>query len=384
MRETVHAHRTAFTEQQQEIHTLQALAARIGTPALRSHAAQRQAFLHLQRGDWPQAVAAGEDALALAGPADMAEAARAHNTLLGTLLRQGRHDQARHHGQAGLPLAQAAGDTLTQAHLLNNLALEALDTGRLDDALALCAQAEAVYAQAGSRWGAAYALANHGLACYEAGLFDEACERLQAALQLCAEVGNRAPAVIACNNLANALLELGDALAAQRAALDGLERARAVGDRFLVALAHDAAGAAALVLGQPDDAAQHFDSGAALCQELGAPRHAQAMRAGAARVALARGEHATARAGVSAAADAYLGGASTQGNLSILADLLEVLAAVGDARSDALLVLAHAELLRVAGLITEPGLRATFMNTSRVRRSVLQAWAASGRGLAPG
>ncbi len=374
VREMAHAHRSALDDQQIEVLELQRLSALIGTPALRSHASQRQAFVHQQRGDWPQAEAAAKEALALAGPAEPGTAARAHNMLFAALLRQGRHEEARRHGEAGLPLARAGGDGLTEAHLLSNLALLALDTGRLDDALARCVQAEQAYTACGSRWGAAFAQSNHGLACFELGLFDEACQRLQDALALCQATGNRAPEVSAHNNLANALLELGQADAALEVAEAGLARARALGDRFLQVLAHDIAGNSALALDRLGLAGQHFDAGTALCAALGSPRYTWALQAGAARLALARGDCASALACVTESADAFLAGEPPEGNLSTLADVQEALHAVGDPRHAGVLALAHAELQRMAQAVADPALRGVFLGTSRVRLGVQRAW----------
>ena len=374
VRESVFARRSARDLQVDAIGELERLAELAGNDVLRLQAAQRRAwYLFSTEGALLEALDVAQRALRWASPGTERDAARVHNAMLGSLARLGRFAEAREHGLAGLALARSAGDQTVQAHLFNNLATVAMESGDLGAAAEIYEQATAAFREIGHRWGMAGTRGNLAQLSLLLGRPGQARDQLQANLLLCAEVCNPSAETSCRSLLATALLELGDAAAALDSARAARQVAHAIGNRFFEAQALHAAGDAYAALERWDDAREQYACAAEEFAAMEMGLGGMEADAGLARVALAVGDHATALRKVQAVLERSDKSQVWNGAFAVRLICWRVLNACGDARADMVLVSAQADLHAAAANIREASLRSSFLDNVSTHREILAA-----------
>ena len=373
VREGVFARRTARDQQAQAIAELERLAEQLDDDARRFVAAQRRAWFLFAGGALGAAMEAAQRALGWAGSAASGDVARAHNAMLASLARLGRFDEARAQGLAGLAVARAAGDRHPEAHLLNNLANLAMDSGDLVECARLNEQAVTVFREIGSRWGLAGALGNLANLSMLLGRHQEARARIEENLRLCADVGNRGAETNGLSCLAQVLLELNDPTAALDAAEAALRAARDIGDRYFEAGSLGCIGEALAALGRWREAHEHYASSRSVFNAIGMQHAAMEPMAGLARAARGVGDAAAALDQVHAILARQASGAGWNGDFTVRLTCWQLLAAAGDARAAEVLADAQADLRARADRISDPGLRASFLGNVSAHRQIMAA-----------
>ncbi|GIG88632.1 AfsR/SARP family transcriptional regulator [Plantactinospora endophytica] len=131
-------------------------------------------------------------------------------TLLRYLESGGYFVEAERMHEHALAAARAAGDRVTEAHLLTGLAVMYAQQGRYAPSIARLRDAVALSRENGDSAGEARALGNLGHVQQRQGRYDEAAEALRAALLLCRRVGDPASEARAGGNLGHVLLRQGN------------------------------------------------------------------------------------------------------------------------------------------------------------------------------
>lgn len=373
LREGVFARRTARDAQADAIAELERLAEQLDDDAKRSVAAQRRAWFLFMTGAIARAMEAAQRAIVWAGTFASGDAARAHNAMLASLARLGRFDEARAQGLVGLEIARAAGDRQVQAHLLNNLASVAMDSGDVVECARLNEQAVAVFREIGSRWGLAGALGNLANLSMLSGRYHLARTQLEDNLRLCAEVGNRGSEANGRSCLAQVLLELGDPAAALESAEAALRIARDIGDRYFEATSLTGIGHAFDALGRSDPAREQHAAARDVFDAIGMPHSAMEPMAAIARVALAAGDIGAAIDQVDAILVRQAAVANWNGSFSVRLLCWQVLAAARDPRAADLLAHARVDLLASADRINDPAVRKSFLDNVSAHRQIIEA-----------
>lgn len=358
-------------EHEQAIVALEAEADAQDDEVLRLIAAQSRMNRLCQNGDYEQAHALGLSRLAAAGERAPAEAAKAHNTLIMALGRQGRHEEARLHAQAALTLSRACEDSYTEASVLNNLNVGYVAERRFQQAFASGEQALAKYRSIGSRYGEAIALLNLAYTAQQCGLVEQAREQLCQLLQLCDAIDHRQIGAQARCNLAGVLVELGQAPQALDHALDGVRMAQRIGDRYIQCTGHDAAFQACYLLGRWREAVEHGRLAQAGLAASGEPAQALACEAGVACALQQAGDDSGARAGVEAVLATVAGRGGWQDDEADAAIwCARVLALQQDLRAAVTLAAARRGLIAQAAIFEDPIERAQFLQSTALRREL--------------
>ena len=357
---------------------LAALADLLGNDALRSEAAERRARFLDDGGDPAEALRVARQALAWA-PADAPEcAARAHLLIASALSRLGRSDDALRHAEAGLATAREAGNTAVEAMILNQMGMDENNRGDPGAAIRLFEQALARHRQTKNRSNEAGTLSNMAYGAFVLGDYVTALAQLLQAADLCRQVGQRQSEGIVQINLALVRQCQGDPAGARAYTHSALQLLRLAGDRLGQAAALRAAGHAELALGEQGPARECFRASRDLFDELGLGHLAIEAIAGLAMQALADRDTGAALGHVEIILKRQADGASlavTDEPLRVGLVCHQVLAAVGDARADAVLAATHAELQARAAKISDPARRHGFLDNVPWHRELTRLWA---------
>ena len=374
VRQMVYAHRSDREAQAQALQDMECIADALDDHRLRSQAATNRSRWHASACAWPEALAAAQRALDWAGPGASSEAAQAHGVASEALYRLDRRAAAIEHAQSGLALSHTLGDTKAQSDLLNSLGNLAMVGKDLVAAGAYYEKAVALKLDIGDRFGAAIVVGNLSILAVQMGQLEPARRWQSQGLVLARETGNRSVEASMHHTLAELLAAQGEPAAALESAQAGLLIMREIGDRRQEAETLTTCGDAAQALGQWHAAVAHFSAARDLFDQIDMPYWAQMPAAGLAAAWLAAGDGAAALAEVEAILarlDAGVGAADRSG---VLLDCYRVLAAVGDARADALLVSAHAELQQTLGQIDDAAQREAFVSRAP-HQELLRRWA---------
>jgi DNA-binding SARP family transcriptional activator/tetratricopeptide (TPR) repeat protein len=184
------------------------------------------------------------------------------------LQRRGRLQELAVMGELALDAARKLGDTAAEAHALTDLAGMNFLSGRAERALTLNESAVTIWRTLGDDRRIQRGLGNRGMLLEGLGRYEEAAEALESALVCARRLGDAHGEAIILSHLGN-LLEHTDA----RAAIACHERSLAAGvqlnSEILRLTAHCNIGYAHLTLGEPAEAARHFDESLALIGDDG-------------------------------------------------------------------------------------------------------------------
>ncbi|MFF4229184.1 BTAD domain-containing putative transcriptional regulator [Streptomyces sp. NPDC001820] len=184
------------------------------------------------------------------------------------LQRRGRLQEMAVLGELALDAARKSGDTAAEAHALTDLAGMNFLSGRTERALTLNESAVAIWRTLGDDRRLQRSLGNRGMLLEGLGRYEEATEALESAIAYARRLGDAHGEAIILGHLGN-LHEHTDA----RAAIACHERSLAAGVRLnseiLRLTAHCNIGYAHLTLGEPAEAARHFDESLTLTGDDG-------------------------------------------------------------------------------------------------------------------
>jgi tetratricopeptide (TPR) repeat protein/DNA-binding SARP family transcriptional activator len=185
--------------------------------------------------------------------------------------QQGRYRQAISHHRRALALARELGDPDGQALSLGNLGTAYLRQGRYQEADDSLQQALILFRQVGLRTGEATALIDLGALCLGRRDLPQAVRHLQQALALLRETRQRDVEADALSGLGDVLLAAGQPRRARARHTAALDLASRIGDKYQQARAHDGLGHACQATGNAGEARRHWEQALALYTELGIP-----------------------------------------------------------------------------------------------------------------
>jgi predicted ATPase len=370
-------------------------------------------------GDYPGAVAAAEQAVALADLQVAPTAAvQAYSIWSDGLYRQGRHAEAMERGHAGLELARqvgdlkgqssllnllgwiafeykgsveakdyfqrsleiarAIGDRRTEARPLNNLGILAGSEGDYAAAQGYYEQALQISREIGSRNGEGLVLANLGWIARFQGDYPQALVYLEQSLRLAREVEDLFQEVYVLANLSAISFNLGDFAGAMAYAGNGLVLSRETGDRSAEAWCLMAQGNVYRKIGTLQRAQEAYQEALQIRRSLGQSNLACEPMAGMARVALDQKDYSSALEQVDAILTYLEGGGTLEGldePLWVYWTCYQTLKETGDPRASAVLQSGTTYLKYLADRITDEALRNSFLENVESNRSLLTAWA---------
>ncbi len=264
-------------------------------------------------------------------------------TVLGTTqYEQGDIAAAREYYQQVLAIFRATGDRRGESTILNNLGIVACDLGDFASAREYNQQAMTLYLATADRIGEAASLVNLGLVLHLLGENEAARQRCSQALSIQKEIGDRRGQGFSLTYLGHALSSLGELEAAAEAYDQAMRLRRELGQETLAI--DDVAGLARVALAQGD-----LEKAAALCGEVLAWFD----------------EH---------------GSAGIEYPLLAKLSCYRVLMAQADGnegirqQAETLLAQTHEALQEQAAGISDPALRATFLENVSTNQEIIREW----------
>jgi predicted ATPase/DNA-binding SARP family transcriptional activator/Tfp pilus assembly protein PilF len=369
-----------------------------------------------QRGNYPLALAAGQEALASAPQAQAPEIqVEAHLALADILMKQGDYGAARQTLQMGLPIAQGltqafpairtcdllawtywyqakpdearnyASQALAGYRALNHLPriagiLNLLGKiyyfrGDYLEALTCLQEALDIYRQLNHQGGEVPVLGNLGTLYRLMGNYEAALDYLNQTLVLAESFGQEELRMYNLEGLSRLYYEMGEGQIAYQYAQDTLARARVLGSPLGEWGGETCLGNALMALGDWTGAEEAHRSAWQRQQSLGGGAMLENL-AGLAQIALAQSQFQAALSWVEQIL-AWLAThdpASVTHLLSIYWICSQVLTANQDPRAAEILSIAHTELQRRATALEKQGLRHAFLERISAHRSLHQAW----------
>jgi class 3 adenylate cyclase/predicted ATPase len=199
-----------------------------------------------------------------------------HNraNLVGTLsnihLRRGDFDAARAAGEQSRALRASAGDRNGEADALSNLALCEISTGHYEAALEPLKQVLAVRREVGDRVGEAGAMTNLGICLASLGDLGQAQDTYEKSIAILRGLGHRPFLTATLNSLGDVLRDRGAVDAAIRTHEESMAIRRAMGDRAGIAISLGCLGDDYLAKGNLERARSLFEEALAIHREIGA------------------------------------------------------------------------------------------------------------------
>jgi class 3 adenylate cyclase/tetratricopeptide (TPR) repeat protein len=339
----------------------------------------RRALLADRCGDFAQAGTLACAALELAAAQSMwTTAARAAGEYAYVLMRTGDNAGAREQARIAHEHATRSGEMLPQAQIL-------AISGTIESAAGADLRALDYHHRALELARAAGHLRLEGLlegntcgSLTELGQYEEARLHGEAAAKIAREIGNRSVEGNALVDLSQVMLALGDPVDALDKAQRAVEIHRALDDRFHCAQAQLCHGEALVANGRLDDAVGAYADAGTLYDRIALAGGRLEADARSARVALLRGDVATALTLVQpvlAASAAMLSVGLDPNRVRGIA--WRVLVAAGDGRAASWLATAHEELQAQARGLEDAGARDRFLAISW-HREICDAWAEAG------
>ena len=347
--------------------------------ARRAEAAWRRCDIADRMGDYGRAEREARRALQLAERAGAEDIAlRAMQRLAQALAFQGDPAAGLAIAEAGLARATALGSLVAQSRLANAMSLCAAELGDHAASLRHDLSMLEYCRQAGDRRSEAVALINAGVGYLRFGAYPQARQLLEASLQLNRMLGNRVVQGGSLAGLSELSLREGDAAAAVAHAQASLDILVAADSRLYQIDALHNMGNAQLALGHWTAAQDAFERDEAIAREIDVSNKVLNTLEGQARVALVRGDLATALDTVQRLLEHAGGGdpLPSAGKLvgsdehRIRLTLYQVWHRAHDPRAGAALTEAHRALVRDADAITDAALRHDFLTQISENREI--------------
>lgn len=282
------------------------------------------------------------------------------------------YERALAYGEQALQIYREVGDRQRAGQALNNLGLTNSRLGRYMTSLAYYGEALEISWALGDRHGTAAAVSNKGLVLVDLGDYEGALPLFEEALALYRETSARGDEASVLGYCGQVFYGLEDHSRAYDAYRHGLTIAEEIGRTFtdlLIGLGH-----VTLAQQQLDEAACAYQQAVTRLEAQGRAVEALEPRAGLAGVALAQGDLEDAYRQVLAILTLLtpdcLYGTMLQPFLVYLT-CVEVLRAIGDARSASVLGSASALLLARADQITDQEMRRSYLERVPVHRALL-------------
>jgi Predicted ATPase len=377
-REAVFDLQGARPAQSSDLHALEALAGQLDDNARRAEIAARRARYSNHVSDYPRAIEAARQAVALAKAVGASAIALRASTEWGwALMRQDNYALAQERMLANLDEARRTGDRRAEAETLKILGAISVEFAEVT-ARSYVEQALHLHQALGDRRNEAVDFHNLGLCERHLGNFALARACVERSLRIDREIGARQSEGIDLATLASCMIGLGEYEGAVTHAQQGLLILRTLRNREYEGYTLLVLGHALAELGRTDAAAQNYGDALALFRDIGVLNAESALHAGLARVAIVEGDAAGARAHVEAILAKLASGAITSGAhepLRIYLTCYQVLAAAHDPRADALLTTAHALLEERSAKITDPDARRMFRENVTYNRDIAALWA---------
>ncbi len=222
------------------------------------------------QGDWEQAVALLDEALALRREiGDHAGIASVLVNLGNVAHYRGEHHRSTDCYQEALEIARGIGDRRTAANALSGLGDDALRRGDYDLAVALLEEGLTNYRTVGDVRGAGANLVSLGMLAIRRGEIAQGAKYYQESLELWQKLGDRLGTLAVLLNLAEVSLRVGDQGRAASLADESLSLAHDLGHNAYEAIALNTLGRGALAQGDPSQAQAHFLASVELGRKVG-------------------------------------------------------------------------------------------------------------------
>ena len=382
-RESLLANQKDTSQRAADLDTLALLADTLADDTRRAEALLRRATACIDQGDYPQAHAVAQRALPFARRAGDTDAvARLCGKLAVASRRMGDFATAQRHAQAGLDFVRPSGKRSTELALLRSLAPILNEGGDLLAGQALSMSCVTISREIGDRGTEVGALNDLADSCIRLGDYEAAGRYLAEALKLAEQLGRPDIQSLAGINRAAVAHLLGEHAQA-------VAHAQVAAGIAVTLDARDLEAAALLPWGLAEAALRHDDAARAalgrsrdLFERNAGPHLALEPTAGLALLLLAQGRTAEAAAEVEKilvhlAAGGRLDG--TEEPFRIRLSCYQVLSRAGDARADAVLTDAHAELQAHALRLADATTRRQFLHDVPHHRAITVAWAGRAR-----
>lgn len=330
-------------------------------------------------GDYGAAQRSFEQALALSQEAAnrMSEIIALQNLGL-VFATRGDWDSARGYYEHSLRSAQEIGYRRGENYALESLGTVSMDRGDYVTARDIYRQTLAISREIGDRREEARAYTYLGEICRALGDYAGAREHYARSLELARAGGERGSAGLTLGNLSLIAHNQGDDAAARHYGEQALEIVREAGDRrtqgyVLTALGHALAGQEAW-----DEALASYEAALAIRRELGEGSLVMETLAGLARLRLAQGDAAAARAPAAEIVGFLEAGGTLDGAdepFRIYLTCCRVLQANADPRADDVLATAYRLLQERAARLADAAGRRSFLEQVPYHREIAAAWA---------
>lgn len=231
----------------------------------RFHQARYSHLIH----DYPAALAALEQTIALAKQAnDVATQVTAFQTWGWVLQSQGHYQAALDKLEKALSLARTTGSVLEEARSLGNIGIIYLRQASYPTAQSNLSQALKLYDAIDNQVGKIDCLNWLGAACYELGDYAAAQANYEQALALCRAIGWRHREAAISNNLGNIQFDLGDYRAAQACFERVQQICQEIGLRLVEGMSWDMLGLIYHIQGEHEMARQYVRHGLAIKRDI--------------------------------------------------------------------------------------------------------------------
>jgi class 3 adenylate cyclase/tetratricopeptide (TPR) repeat protein len=358
--------------------------------ARRAEAAWRRCDIADRMGEWARSEREARRALQLAERAGAEDVAlRAMQRLAQALAFHGDPAAGLAIAEAGLARAMSLGSPVAQSRLANAMSLCAAEQG--DQAASLRHDLSMLghCRQAGDRRSEAVALINAGVGYLRFGSYPQARRYLEESLRLNRALGNRVVEGGSLAGLSELALREGDAAAAFSYAQTALDILVAADSRLYQIDALHNLGNAQLALGRWTAAQQAFERAEALAREIDVSNKVSNALEGQARVALARGDLATALEAVQRLLEHVDDGDQVPRAAALVGTeehrirltLHQVWHRARDPRAGTALIEAHRALMQEADAISDAALQRSFLTLIPENREIAtlrEQWAMVG------
>ncbi len=369
-----------YAEAQEILKEGVALARQLQAETLEADCLHNLGNLSYYAGEYQQAEAdLGQSLSLFRKSGDLSGEARVLNSLGLSAYEQGLYPKATLYLEQSLQAHRQTGNRENEGLTLSNLGLLLADQGNYSQAVAYHQQALEISRERQCVRMEGAILDNLSFVLTQLGQLSEAKACSERALQIFRQIGNQQGVAVVLSFLGALLQTLGDAEAAVEACQQSLELAESLKERYPQGVALTVLGHALADLGRSSEAAEAYQRAVQLWQENDQFHLSIDPLAGLARLALQRGDLASALQLVDPILT-HLEAHNLEGVLDpywIQLTCCRVLQAGGEARFGAVLERAYRQLQEHAAKISAEDLRRSFLEQVSTHREILELFAAA-------